>query len=125
MTNESPRPSIATVFDPALQISSVDRTSQIMYCPDKQVLAWFVTTPCAMHPDGERRIVDARGWQCTSCGRYLGEWMFTKADFDGCFDEDFVPFTLTRESAACTANNSLGLLCSGSLPTTITIRPNV
>lgn len=82
MTNDSPRPSIATVFDPALQISSVDRTSQIMYCPDKQVLAWFVTTPCAMHPDGERRIVDARGWQCTSCGRYLGEWMFTKADFE-------------------------------------------
>lgn len=82
MTNESPRPSIATAFDPALQISSVDRTSRIMYCPDKQVLAWFVTTPCAMHPDGERRIFDARGWKCTSCGRYLGEWMFTKADFE-------------------------------------------
>lgn len=50
---------------------------------------------------------------------------FTKALYDNCHDPDFVPFTLTRESAACTANNNLGLLCGGSLPLTITIRPAV
>lgn len=48
---------------------------------------------------------------------------FVKADFDGCFDEDFVPFTLTRENDACTANNNLGLLCGGRLPASITIAP--
>lgn len=53
------------------------------------------------------------------------EATFTKADFDGCFDEDFVPFTLDRVSNICTASNSLGLLCTSGLPLTITIRPNV
>ena len=51
------------------------------------------------------------------------EATFTKADFDGCFDEDFVPFTLTRTSNVCTASNGLGLLCGSTLPATITIRP--
>lgn len=47
---------------------------------------------------------------------------FTKASYDGCLDPDFVPFALTRESDACTANNNLGLLCNGRLPATIYLR---
>lgn len=82
MTSEGPRPSAATVFDPALQLSDVERTNRIMYCPDTQVLGWFVTTACPDHTDGYRRLGDAMRWQCTSCDRYLGEWMFTKTDFE-------------------------------------------
>lgn len=69
---------------------------------------------------GDHRGEDAF---CEAQCRDTYEGTFVKADFDGCFDEDFVPFMLTRTGNICTANNNLGLLCNGILPATITIRP--
>lgn len=82
MIDEGRKPSAATVFDPSLTISSIDRKVRVMYCPDEQAMGWFITERCPQHPDAQMRIINAAGWQCLECGQYLGAWHFTRARFE-------------------------------------------
>jgi hypothetical protein len=71
------------------------------------------------------RIAQFTGQEANCTANCFAEYSgtFLKADFEGCFDKEFQPFTLARILDGCPTNSELSPICTGNLPTTITIAP--